>query len=91
MPIPDWQRRQEIMQRLDDQSAGPPPSVKPPLLYQSPPGSGGNDGALPTAYDPKWQFWTNLTPAQIEKFQSFPEWAAYIKEQGPPVFGGLEK
>ncbi len=30
--------------------------------------------AVPTAYDPKWQSLTNLTKAQIEAFQSFPEW-----------------
>lgn len=47
----------------------------PPIqrLYQSPANSGGNDGALPTVYDPSWQSYTNLTPAQVEAFQGFPQ------------------
>lgn len=43
------------------------------ILYHSPPGSGGNDGALPTVYDPAWMRFTNLTPAQIVAFQGFPQ------------------
>jgi hypothetical protein len=42
-------------------------------LYQSPPGSGTNNGALPTTYDPTWQNYINLTPAQVVAFQSFPQ------------------
>lgn len=42
-------------------------------IYQSPPNSGGNDGALPAIYVQNWQFFTNLTPAQILAFQSFPQ------------------
>jgi hypothetical protein len=80
----------EIRQRrLRDMEDRLPPTIPPPLLYQSPSGSGSNDGALPTHYDPKWQLWTNLTKEQIEKFQSFPQWQAFVKEQGPPVWGGL--
>jgi len=41
-------------------------------LYQSPPGSGANDGALPKVYDPDWQLFVNLTPDQIRAFQNFP-------------------
>jgi hypothetical protein len=41
--------------------------------YQSPLGSGGNDGVLPKTYDPAWQAYVNLTPAQIFAFQSFPK------------------
>lgn len=42
-------------------------------LYQSPPGSGGNDGALPTTYDPQWPQYTNLTDAQKTAFKGFPQ------------------
>lgn len=42
-------------------------------LYQSPPGSGGNDGALPSSYDQRWWSYTNLTPQQILAFQAFPQ------------------
>lgn len=42
-------------------------------LYQSPPGSKGNDGALPTSYDSTWQTYTNLTPAQVQWFYSQPQ------------------
>jgi hypothetical protein len=45
----------------------------PPKIYQSPPGSGGNDGALPTTYDINWPFYTNLTPDQVTAFQAFPQ------------------
>jgi len=48
----------------------PQPTV---IYYQSPPGSGGNDGALPTTYDPLWQYYVNLTQEQIAAFQAFPE------------------
>jgi hypothetical protein len=41
--------------------------------YQSPPNSGGNDGALPTVYDPIWQSYVNLTTAQQFAFQGFPQ------------------
>jgi hypothetical protein len=42
-------------------------------LYQSPAGSNGNDGALPAAYVPGWQAYTNLTTPQIAAFQAFPQ------------------
>jgi hypothetical protein len=45
----------------------------PQRLYQSPPGSGQNDGTLPQVYDVTWQTYTNLTPAQIAAFKSFPQ------------------
>lgn len=42
------------------------------LLYQSPPGSGGNDGVLPTVWDPLWANYDNLTLQQITAFQNMP-------------------
>jgi hypothetical protein len=36
-----------------------------PKLYTGPP--------VPTAYDPQWRTYTNLTPAQIDAFKSMPE------------------
>jgi hypothetical protein len=41
--------------------------------YQSPPGSGGNDGALPKVWDPGYQNYINLTPQQVVAFQSMPQ------------------
>jgi hypothetical protein len=42
--------------------------------YQSPPNSGGNDGALPLAWVPNWNTkWMNLTDPQIAAFQAFPQ------------------
>jgi hypothetical protein len=42
--------------------------------YQSPPGSGSNDGALPQVWDPAWQKWaSSLTQQQIAAFQAFPQ------------------
>lgn len=55
-----------------------PPSPQAPTIYQSPPGSGGNDGAMPTAYNFNWQYFTNLTPAQITWFESQPDWADFV-------------
>jgi hypothetical protein len=31
------------------------------------------NGNLPTVYDPQWPVYTDLSPAQIDAFQSFPE------------------
>ena len=69
--------------------------LSPPPKYQSPPGSGGNDGALPTTYDPAWQTYTNLTQAQIAAFAHFPQdlliyahqrrWEAQITILQPPT------
>ncbi len=42
------------------------PSPQKPTIYSGP--------AVPAAYDPDWQYFTNLTPVQIAVFQSFPEW-----------------
>jgi hypothetical protein len=42
-------------------------------IYQSPAGSGGNDGAIPTVYVPGWGVYTNLTALQIAAFESFPQ------------------
>jgi hypothetical protein len=33
----------------------------------------GLNGAIPTTYDPAWQTYTDLSPAQIEAFKSFPQ------------------
>src|SRR5690242_10426132 len=33
----------------------------------------GLNGALPTVYDPNWQRYTDLSPAQIAAFQAFPQ------------------
>jgi hypothetical protein len=87
MPTPAEIRRQRIIENMRDIAA---PTIPPPKLYESPPGSKSNDGALPIEYDTKWQLWTNLTKEQIEKFQSFPEWQAFMKEHGPPVWGSLK-
>jgi hypothetical protein len=63
----------------------PPVSPQAPTFFQSPPGSGGNDGAMPLAYEPLWQYFTNLTPAQIAAFQAMPEWTAFVaKVQADP-------
>jgi hypothetical protein len=48
-------------------------TIDPRPIYESPPGSRSNDGALPTVYDPGWQVFNNLTPQQITAFQSFPQ------------------
>lgn len=32
---------------------------------------------VPTAYDQNWQYYTNLTPAQIAWFQAQPEWGDF--------------
>lgn len=40
-----------------------------------------NDPTIPTAYDPQWQFYVDLTPAQIAAYQAMPEWAAYVITQ----------
>src|SRR5262245_39551840 len=42
-------------------------------FYESPPGSGGNDGALPAQYIDKWHIYINLTQQQVVAFQSFPQ------------------
>lgn len=56
-------------------SAASAPPVDPKLRnpYQSPPGSGANDGKPPTAYDVGWQKYTNLNSEQIAAFQGFPQ------------------
>jgi hypothetical protein len=72
-----------LMVRVKPSPVGlqPPPVTK----FESPIGSGGNDGATPTAYDPLWQYFTNLTPAQIAAFQAMPEWAVFLaKVQADP-------
>ncbi len=46
------------------------PAIVQQVLYAGP--------TVPTAYDPKWQLFTNLTKDQIKAFQSFPEWAAKL-------------
>ena len=43
-----------------------------PYFYESPAGSGKNDGHLPTVYVQGWNKFDNLTPAQVVAFQSFP-------------------
>lgn len=51
-------------------------------LYESPPGSGHNDGALPTVYISGWQKFTNLTVQQVVAFESLPEaLILYTKER----------
>lgn len=42
-------------------------------IYESPPGSGSNNGAIPTQYLVGWNTYTNLTSAQILAFQAFPQ------------------
>lgn len=36
------------------------------------------NGAIPTAYDPNWQTYTDLTREQILAFQSMPEWQNFL-------------
>lgn len=42
----------------------------PPIIYTGP--------DVPTVYDSGWQFYTNLTSAQIAWFQSQPEWQNFL-------------
>lgn len=42
------------------------------ILYQSPPNSGSNDGAIPQAYDTAWPTYINLTSAQRSAFMAMP-------------------
>lgn len=42
-------------------------------FYESPPGSGNNDGALPSAFIPGWWTFKNLTADQVLAFQGFPQ------------------
>lgn len=46
------------------------PSPQPNRIYSGP--------EVPTAYDPNWQLFTNLTPNQIAWFQSQPEWGDFV-------------
>ena len=46
-------------------STAPFPRVMPSKLYTGP--------AAPTAYDPQWRTYTNLTSAQVEAFKAMPE------------------
>lgn len=85
------ERARAMRTRLMGGAAGRPfgpPGIGPPQMdpslanpYQSPPGSGSNDGALPTTYDAGWQKFTNLTSAQVEAFQSFPQWLQFYAKQ----------
>jgi hypothetical protein len=49
------------------------PSPQKPTIYTGP--------TIPAVYNPDWQYFTNLTSAQIAAFQAFPEWAAYVATQ----------
>lgn len=49
------------------------PQIPQQRNYQSPPGSGINDGALPQVFDTTWQGYTNLSAAQVAAFQAFPQ------------------
>lgn len=46
------------------------PSPQPNRIYSGP--------DVPTVYDPKWQYFTNLTAAQIAWFQARPEWQNFV-------------
>lgn len=75
------------------------PNMPVPPKFQSPLGSNNNDGALPTAYDPNWPTYVNLTPAQIVAFQKFPQdllryaaqrrWEAMIIETDPKLMTAI--
>lgn len=54
------------MVNLRSPDQGPPP----PPRYTGP--------TIPTAYDPNWQLFVNLTPAQIAWFQAQPEWQTFL-------------
>lgn len=54
------------------------PSPQPVRIYSGP--------IVPNAYDPNWQYFTNLTKDQIAWFQAQPEWSdfvAYVAAAGP--------
>lgn len=58
--------------------AAPPPSPQPKKIYDGP--------AIPSVYDPTWQYFTNLTKDQIAWFQAQPEWqnfVSYVAAVGP--------
>lgn len=52
-------------------------AIDPLRFYQSPPGSGSNDGATPSVYNPKWQLFRNLSPNQIAWFSSQPQFLIF--------------
>ena len=49
------------------------PSPQKPVIYTGP--------AVPATWDPDWQHFKNLTPAQIAWFQAQPQWAAFVATQ----------
>jgi hypothetical protein len=54
------------------------PSPQAPTIYSGP--------EVPIVYDPLWQYFTNLTLAQIAAFQAMPEWAAFLaKVEADPI------
>ncbi len=48
----------------------PGPSLGKPRIYSGP--------DVPTTYNPDWQYFKNLTPAQIGWFQAQPEWQNFL-------------
>lgn len=49
----------------------PPNTMPPPIRTYT-------GSATPAAYDPNWQYFTNLTPDQIAWFQAQPEWQNFL-------------
>lgn len=61
----------------------PPPSLQPTIY-------GGS--AVPGGYNQYWQYFTNLTPAQVAQFQSMAEWhnfLAYVALHPTTAFVGM--
>jgi hypothetical protein len=64
------------------QKPGYTPSPQKPTVYNGP--------VVPVAYDPDWQHFKNLTPAQIAWFQAQPEWAAFVAMQPATPFTAVQ-
>lgn len=64
------QKKRQILE-----NGGPitPAKIEPPRRR--------NDPSIPTIYDQNWQFYVDLTPAQIAAYQAMPEWATYVATQ----------
>lgn len=56
----------QILKRHPNLQSAP----QPKMIYDGP--------EVPTAFDPNWQYFTNLTPNQIAWFQAQPEWNSFV-------------
>lgn len=48
------------------------------ITLPTPPNRTYSGPEIPTAYDPNWQIYNNLSPAQIAWFQAQPEWQNFL-------------